>query len=207
MTVQIGNRLIHDGLDYAPHDARPGPVFDPTRHGFRPYRLSTDCHRGFICTYGVTEGRLRLLELEINHADPSWPRDRPPPPPPAFHGVEATARTDAWASCAWKYGGLDLQLPYTGAILVSRGVLPQAQAAPDDVRLHGGLLPWEQAQSLVLSFDEGRLESARDVSDALRVLLRRYTVEGVVVPDHRRNARRFLARHLGPGFTPYPCGA
>lgn len=204
MTTQVPNTLEINGAPYLVIDASNGPLFEVTQHGFVPTRRSTACYRGFICKYTVANERLTLQDLEISHdrkdvVTGEWE------PLPEFHGVRA--RLDygqdadrGYQDCDGLYEGLGFPLPYTGSVLVSRN--SHGEYEP---RFRGCVRAWDYDTSLLICVANGFVHEVRDCSTKIRTFIERYLTDDWA--DQRRNARRFLARQFGRGFSLYPSGA
>ena len=66
MTVQIRDRLRYADRTYLVLSAIGTGLFDPARFGLRVRMLSTDCWRGFHCSYALdADSRLLLAEVYI----------------------------------------------------------------------------------------------------------------------------------------------
>lgn len=211
MTAQVPDTLHHASIEYCFVDATAGPPFDPRRHGFSPVSLSTACWRGYICSYAIEDDRLLLRSLQISHGKPSagladelWEL-------PVFCGVQASTDTvvhgddqapvagrlhDArYGDCQGRYEGLGLELGYDGTLLIATDILD------DGPRFMGTVMPWEFGRVLAVALHGGRVQSIVDVSPAYETLRSRYTEEGWILPEQRRNARRFLRRRIGHSFS------
>jgi len=206
MTAQVPDLLLHEATEYCLLDTTAGAPFDPAAHGFSPVSTSTACHRGHVCAYAIRGGRLQLHALAISHGAPTrglpelWPL-------PLFHGVAATPEFElrdgvagrltlvGRGDCQGRYDGLGLDLAYDGTLLI--GTDPY----DDGPRWAGHVQPWEMRRVLMVTFAAGRVQQITDVSALYATVRERYAVEEQLFGDGRRNARRFLRRHLGTSFS------
>ncbi|GIJ56707.1 hypothetical protein [Virgisporangium aurantiacum] len=147
MSAQIPDELRYRGRLFALTAAEGVGGFDPAEHGLTPRPASTACWRGTVCRY-----RLRYRQLLLDRLDLAT--DDPPPP---LAGAEPRAgRYD------WRYRDLGLPVPFTGRMLVGRG---DVDGTP---YLNMGFWPaWMYAEAHELTFTDGTLTGARDVSDDL----------------------------------------
>ena len=208
MTAQVPNTLEFQGNLFVVVDASNGDLFDPGQHGFTPISLSTACHRGFVCAYVIEGDRLLLQNLEISHGvrDPKASA-RALLPLPEFHRVSARLdyRQDAdggFQDCHGKYDGLGLALAYSGSVMISRNSNDQYEP-----RFMGYARAWDYDSTLMISFSDGSVGSVRDCSAQIRTFIDRYMIDDWVDPEQRRNARRYIGRQFGKGFSLYPGGA
>jgi hypothetical protein len=63
VTAQIADTVELDAQEYSIAGVRGGPLFDPLGHRIKPGAISTACWRGYVCSYTVTAGSLRLAKL------------------------------------------------------------------------------------------------------------------------------------------------
>ncbi len=65
MTAQIPDRVEVGRRAFDIVGVNGGPMFDPAEHGLQPVGMSTAWWRGYVCTYEVEGGLLRLKELLV----------------------------------------------------------------------------------------------------------------------------------------------
>ena len=194
MTAQSNNILHFDGKEYEVTARCGGDLFDPKQFGFSPVPPHTGCWRGFICSFAVQEDQLSLTTLWICHGDRNtkavWPL-------PEFTGMapdEHYVPEGSYQEFQGKYDHLHFPLDYSGSILIS------AENSTEGPYFRGFPRPWHFNIVRKLSFKSGQLTENRDVSSILKTFDTRYCIEGDFYGEHRRNGKRFLARHIGVGF-------
>jgi len=175
MTAQVQDILFFQGKPYrlAGIGANEAP-FDPQCHGIHAFAADTACHRGYVCTYAVSnDGSLVLRELHINldlrAAIPGVSHLVPIPPPELF-GTKPIAQGRR-ADFEWCYKDMSGPAPYTGGLLIAADFI-------DELYAHMGFHPaWKYREVHELLFDQGRLLSASDVSAEMAELRKNVTRE------------------------------
>ncbi len=178
---------------------------------------------------GVLERKLNTLSdlftpPEISRGDTTshWAYDYAEWKMPVFNGVtpeqdrhaeetfkegEFVSATLSW-SPSWHgydiYRKLAFPLSYTGAVLLGAN-------KPDDLfQMTGCAMPQDYDIVLQVEFEEGAVTACKDVSEIFATFRARYErniYEDYDLdytgpfPDLQRNGRRYLKRHLAPGFT------
>ena len=197
MTAQSNNTLLFESKEYEVTAKCGGDLFDPKRFGFSPVPPHTGCWSGFNCLYAVEKDQLVLETLWICHGNPQAGYTRELWPLPKFAGVAANERYDTenrYQEFQGKYEQLNFPLDFSGSILIS------AENSTEGPNFRGFPRPWHFNTVRKLSFQAGHLRENRDVSSILKTFDTRYCIEGDFYGEHRRNGKRFLARHIGSGF-------
>lgn len=158
MTAQLSDTLRYRNHDFSLAGVKGSGLFDPRQHGLEPRMKSTDCRRGFICTYDVSEGRLFLetlcigldaaeeQEVMAGGGKPLFGK-RPGYGDPRHDGV--------------LYEDLHAPVPYSGGLLVADGFIRE-------LYVHMGFHPaWKYLEVHELLFHEGRLVESFDCSEAM----------------------------------------
>ena len=63
MTEQIGDSIIYKGFEYSVAGINGGDLFKPSSVGLEVVWTSTDCYRGFYCTYIIKNDRLKVKSM------------------------------------------------------------------------------------------------------------------------------------------------
>ena len=128
--------------------------FNPTKYGIIPKSICTSCWDGYWCAYGLVNGKFCLKELYINSENGRYP---------PIEGILPDRRC-RWLGHAYiEYDGyhcysLNMEIPYTGKILVGEGFL-------SDYYIHmGRQRPWAWEKLTELLFLDGRLIEVNDQS-------------------------------------------
>lgn len=202
MTAQVSETLTYDGNRYCLIDTNGGLMFDPRRYGLEPIPISTACYRGFVGEYAIRDGELMVDRLEISCGDPDpkirWPATKPLP---VFHGRSPKDHYEEYSVCDGLYEDLALAVRYTGRFLISRN-----RNGSHCARFAGYARAWDYDTSLLVTVADGSVTTVCDVSDKIATFASRYLDEGYLGWEQRQNARKFLKRHFGPGFSVYPNG-
>lgn len=203
MTSQVSNTIGFQSNLYVVVDASNGYLFEPEALGFRPISLSTACYRGFICEYTIENDQLFLQNLEISTGVVDKKSRRPALDPlPELGHVKPNLDYSEVQDCAGRYENLRMPLAYSGSFLASRNKDNQY-----DYRMRGCARAWDYDTTILINTDSGKVASICDVSDKIRTFIQRYMNEDMVAWEQKQNARRFLDRHFGRGFSIYPGGA
>lgn len=154
MTAQVHDRVRWRGGDYLLVGADGSPLFDPLEHGLDPAPTTTANWRGWVATYEVRNDSLVLAEL----TDVGYPRGADGSHP-ELRGIEPTQDGDRGP---FRYEELDWPLAFSGRFLIARGFI-------QSLYRHMGFHPaWKFEESWELSFEDGRLSDARDLSAEMR---------------------------------------
>lgn len=113
MTAQIGDRFKFEGTEYSIVAISKPLGFDPTEYGITPESVSTACWKGFWCIYNITESGIFLEDLYINSKDGCYPE---------IGGIKPLSEKNKGEHFCYMghhlYKGLNIQVPYSGKILV-----------------------------------------------------------------------------------------
>ena len=130
------------------------PLFDPAAFAIVPQMLHTAAWRGFICAYGVEDGRLRLERLDIGF-DPATQTRALAGDLPLIGG--STPKQQGTGH-VWHYDDIDLPIAFTGGLRLGDGFIRE-------LYVHMGFAPaWKFEEVHGLWFDAGRLVSSEDLS-------------------------------------------
>lgn len=155
MTAQVHDSLQYLGEEHALVAFSDGEPFSPANAGYRPMMTCTACWRGYVCRYGVKDGLLQLLELQVNHHTGGAPVTCQQPPD--LNGVAASLAEESFFG-VWLFRDIGLPLTYTGGLVIGRGFIRS-------LYVHMGFHPaWNYQQVYELGFEQGRLIEARDAS-------------------------------------------
>ena len=112
MTYQIRDTFILNGKTYYIEQIkRTGRGwFSPYHYGFRPYHNCTACWSGYQCCYATSEGKLLLINLNINNKNDDYP---------TFMGIPANTKNPYWHFNA-SYNNILLDFKFTGKILIAK---------------------------------------------------------------------------------------
>lgn len=154
MTAQRGNIFKHQNSQYSIVIMSHSTKFNPTKYGIIPKSICTSCWDGYWCAYGLINGKFCLKELYINSENGRYP---------PIEGILPDRRC-RWLGHAYiEYDGyhrysLNMEIPYTGKILVGEGFL-------SDYYIHmGRQRPWAWEKLTELLFLDGRLIEVNDQS-------------------------------------------
>jgi len=158
MTTQIRDSIRYQGRFFCIEEATGVGMFTPASHGLKPVPLATACHRGFVCSFSLTDGTLRLealllgidplSRLRIKYGKATPLLGRPP-------------QLDERFGNAAVYPSLDWPVPLTGGLRLGAGFIHRSLLAPD----FDPLWPYEEAHELC--FEDGALIEAHDRTEAL----------------------------------------
>ena len=165
MTAQIRDVCRYRDVDHAVVDASDGWLFDPCELGLDPVGSCTACHRGYVATFAVRDGRLVVDDLDVNLYGPEGRRVVGP----AVHGVRPTGGRSGLFD--HRYRRLGHRLHYTGGLLVAAEIVRERNAHTRDYR------PWEYRTAFELTFDAGRLVGEADRSAEVAAVRARATAD------------------------------
>jgi hypothetical protein len=177
MTAQIPDTADYQGTRYALAGVSGRGLFDPAKHGIAVGVLSTACWRGYLCEYAVEHGELLLTALELGGAKP----------PAELFGAQAQLGYSA------RYWPIRVRQPFTGGLLFGDGFIRQ-------LYVHMGYHPaWKYETVLELTFDDGRLESVRDRSEAMAA---RRAAQGSLRPTDVRDLSAWIETTFDHSYEP-----
>ncbi len=153
MTAQFSDTVHYREKPYDLAGTSGGSLFEPGPHGLFAQGTCTACWRGFLCEYAVVEKRLVLQTLNIN-INPDFEGGAAP----TLNGVGASRPQEKFALFTHIYPDVGLTIPFTGGLLLATDFI-------QDLYVHMGYHPaWKYREVMELSFHEGTLERANDVS-------------------------------------------
>jgi len=185
MTAQIPDTILLRGMDFALVAWDGKGLFNPHAHGLRPDWGSTNCYRGYICTYAIGDGFLGLRSVLFHNLGISNPSEVP-----TLFGKDGIW-TNGYVS--YSFPNLEAKIPFSGSLLAGNGW------GADE---WGCLHPAEAYLTVYeLTFEEGgRLSGMFDRSEAaedLRSLPRGWAREGYEFLAAWSEGR-FSGRYIGP---------
>lgn len=154
MTAQRGDVYKHQKCQYSIVRMSPGTKFNPAEYGIIPKSICTSCWDGYWCIYGVVNGKFCLKDLYINAQNGCYP---------PIEGVLPDRRCRLLGRAYIKYDGyhrysLNMEIPYTGKILVGEGFLSKYY-------IHMGYQrPWAWEKLTEFLFLDGKLIEINDQS-------------------------------------------
>lgn len=155
-----------------------GGLFEPQSLGINPVMLHTAAWRGFICTYGVHDERLRLERLEIGFDHETQQRALAGEPPL----IDGVAPRQQGGGHAWLYDDVALPVPFTGTLQLGDRFIRE-------LYVHMGFAPaWKFEEVHELRFEAGRLVSSTDRSGEMRAQRERAAKDGPL--QHGRTGRQ-----------------
>jgi hypothetical protein len=158
MTAQVSDKVLYQGRGFQLSGVQGTGLFDPAQHGLKPHMMSTACWRGFICTYGVSDGGLFLEKLCIGLGSEEELKVKEGKGLPLF-GKPPRYSGESHEHVV--YEDLRGPVPFSGGLLVATGFLRE-------LYVHMGFHPaWKYTEVHELLFEEGRLTEARDCSEAM----------------------------------------
>lgn len=167
MTAQIGDIYKYQKKEYTIVALSSAMLFDPKNFGLEPHASSTACWRGYWCEYAIDNDELLLKDLYLFNSEDNYP---------PFNGVEVSPQEfkeyDCYVGKGEKpkkvtrpvhfghrlYKDVNLQIPYTGRILLGDGFMREYY-------IHMGFQRgWAYKKLIELVFEEGVLLECNDLS-------------------------------------------
>jgi len=156
MTAQVSDTVVHNGLVYSLAEYEGSGLFDPKDHGFEPVSFMTACWRGFICQYGVVDQQLILIQLRmgLSHVDSEKAKLL------KVFGKDCSIDASDWLGAT--ITNISLPVPFDGSMLIGRDFIKH-------LYVHMGFHPaYKYRDVWELSFHNGRLVAAMDISESMR---------------------------------------
>ena len=154
MTAQAHDQVSWRGSDYLLVGLLGDTLFEPLDHGLVTRPTTTANWRGWIGHYAVRDDRLFLARL----SDVGLALD-PGAAAPLLNGVEPTSEGEWGPHC---YENLDWPIEFTGRMIIARGFI-------QSLYRHMGFHPaWKFEESWELTFENGGLTGADDLSEQMR---------------------------------------
>jgi hypothetical protein len=113
MTAQIPDTILLQGAEQVLVAWDGTGLFDPYEHGLRPQWSSTDCYRGYTCTYAIGDGSLRLRSVLFHNLGLSGPEEVP----------TLLGRRGHWSNgyVSYSFPNLEAKILFSGALLAGSG--------------------------------------------------------------------------------------
>jgi hypothetical protein len=154
MTAQATDTVLYRGEPYGLVGGDGPGLFEAAQYGLQPVAISTGNWRGYLCTYEVSDGWLRLCNVSVGlgaEARAAIERGEGP----ILFGISPIL---AEGGCSADYRGLDCVMPYSGNLLLGADFVW-------DVYVHMGFHPpWKCRRVHELTFEAGRLTGEADRS-------------------------------------------
>jgi hypothetical protein len=163
MTAQFPDTFVLDGRTFALVGVKGSGLFDPAGHGMHPVGTCTACWRGYVCRYGLRDGRLVLdqLQAELGHFEDNTFR---PEPGSILNGVAPIVASDPHVLFNNIYPDLALAIPFTGRLLIADDFI-------QSLYVHMGFHPaWKYRTVLELAFEAGQELDVHDMSAQMEAL-------------------------------------
>ncbi len=162
MTAQIPDRVTYKDTIFDLCGVKGVGLFDPYEHGLDPMSVNTACHRGYTCSYLVSDSHLYLDHLEMG-----FDRDRlnggEPDPPPNLFGV--APRLDGNLGCC--YTDIHEPMTYSGGLMLGHEFIVE-------LYVHMGFQPAHKFRNVTeLILVDGRIVNAIDRSREMADVRRR----------------------------------
>ncbi|WP_426754730.1 hypothetical protein [Myxococcus sp. Y35] len=189
MTAQISDTLIFQGQEFVLAAERGEGLFEPERHGLSPAMISTDCHRGYWCTYEVIAESLRLQQLYIGLSAQEASAAQNGKGPSLFE--QQPVYSEQFHCFA--YSTLSAHAPFTGGLLLAADFIRE-------LYVHMGFHPaWKFRTVHELLFEGGTLVQTRDCSSEI-ARLREKLGNAALGPRDSRD-RKEVERWIAECFT------
>ncbi len=161
MTIQISDKFLYKGEEFAICGISGGGLFSPKEHDLDPYSSMTACWRGYQAFYNIIDDHLVIDTLFINLEEEKKINDKKPKVlgKPDFNkppGIESN-----WNFFKFYYSELFLKLPFTGTVLIGKNFV-EAMGA-----LMGFQNPMAYETVLELKIENGKLVEEIDKSEIM----------------------------------------
>lgn len=113
MTPQVPDTILLNGMEWVLVAWDGKGLFSPYAHGLKPVGTSTNCYRGYICTYAIGEGSLRLRNVLFHDLGFAGPEEVP-----SLFGASGHW-SDGYVS--YSFPNLEAEVPFKGALLAGSG--------------------------------------------------------------------------------------
>ena len=165
MTAQYPDHFIFNNKKYDLAAYSAQEPFNPAQIGFEPVAVSTACWRGYISEYSLNADENLILKhfsiglFEVTGEE--WKSIRGKP----INGILPTKPQEDYLDFLNnRYENVNLSLNYTGGILIADGFV-------EELYIHMGFHPaWKYQEVHELTFEEGKLMSAKDKSSDMAKL-------------------------------------
>ncbi|HOP62558.1 MAG TPA: hypothetical protein PK358_10845 [Spirochaetota bacterium] len=176
MTLQIpdGYEYSDKVFDLVSSSGR-GYIFNPEDYDFTPRSTCTASHRGFRSVFGLNNGHLFLVQLDISLysvEEEGWIPEKGMP----LNGVEPEFGQSS-SIFNNMYRNVNLPLDYSGTILI-------ADEFVQELYVHIGFpMAWKYEKVIELTFKSGKLLQEEDRSDEMKILREKAEKSGDPFPD------------------------
>jgi hypothetical protein len=154
MTAQASDRIIYRDQEFSLVGWEGAGLFDPAQYGLKPFQVSTGNWVGYICTYAVADGVLRLERLEIGFGADDRAASLRGAGPLLFGVRPRLAEQDSYAL----YENLGQNMAFSGTLTLGADFVW-------DMYVHMGLHPpWKYRVVWDLTFATGKLVQETDRS-------------------------------------------
>ncbi|MFP2925949.1 hypothetical protein ACLESO_12170 [Pyxidicoccus sp. 3LG] len=171
MTAQVSDSLRYRDRTFSLVGVKGSELFDPSAHGLKPGgSIDSACWRGFVCTYGVSDGGLFLEKLGIELPQEQKQAVKDGKGHPLFGKLPTYARR---LTRRVLYENLHEPMPFSGGMLLATDFIEQ-------LYVHMGFHPaWKFKEVHELLFEEGRLVEEIDGSEAMARARERIAASGL----------------------------
>lgn len=164
MTAQIPDEYIYDEKEYS-IVAMSEPInFNPKEYGLNPIMLSTDCRRGYQCTYLIKDDNIFLNKLYVSTMGENVDF-------PSINGIKPNvfeAKKDS-GFYHLNYDNINKEIEYTGKILLG-------SEFDFNYYIHMGYQrAWAYNKLIELTFEQGVLLDISDQSEMAEKLRQQIT--------------------------------
>lgn len=158
MTAQVGDEIEFERETYDLADHHHS-LFEPAQYGIFAIFMGTHSYRGYNCRYVIKDGALRLRRLYLGLSEAGRNRE--------LGGVLPTH--DPLQGC-YVYDGLDLVVPFSGRLLISRDFI-------SELHFHAPFQnAWKHRVAIEIVLEGGRVVSTTDCSELIR-RIRRFVLQ------------------------------
>jgi hypothetical protein len=113
MTAQVPDSILLQGVQHVLVAWDGIGLFSPHQHGLNPGWSSTNCYRGYLCTYAIGDGSLRLRNVLFHDLGLSGPNEVP----------TLFGKSGHWSNgyVSYSFPNLEAEIPFRGALLAGSG--------------------------------------------------------------------------------------
>lgn len=158
MTAQFPDTLEFKGKSYVVAAIQGEGLFDPYSFGLHPIPSITACWRGYVCSYIIDQGQLKLGELSVSLEKSSEPVKI------EINGISPSPPSQEVELFNTRFKQLGLAIPFSGGILAADGFIRE-------LYVHMGFQPaWKYQEVFELIFEKGMLQYSADVSRSIKTV-------------------------------------
>ena len=167
MTAQIEDTCMYERHNYKILALSSKMLFKPQDYGMEPHMRTTSCWRGYWCEYIISDGELLLGNLYFHNSHGDYPPfNGVEVSPPEFkevvsycQNVEKPEMDTIPAHSGHRiYKEVNIQIPYTGKILLGDGFMREYMFN------RGFQRRWAYEKLIELVFEKGVLLDCNDLS-------------------------------------------